>query len=307
MKKNIAFPGLLLFSLLVGFTACKKNDPADVKDNDPEVKVHSVDENFFTSENDAVLYETNLLLEAFGAVSPRIQENIICDAAISSDLTSDPQTITVTFNGSDCIGNRKREGVITLSAPLGMKWKNAGATIKIAFNNFKITRKNNGRSLVINGEQTYTNTSGGLLINLANLESITHTVASDGFSVTFDNNTKCTWRVAQERKFTYDNGVVVAVSGTHTEGNNRQVVFWGTNRFGHDFVSSITEPLVIRQDCNFRLSSGAVKHEFAGVTATATFGLDASGNPVSCPAGSYYCKLTWADAGNNNLEALFAY
>lgn len=307
MKKYLALPGLILFSILVGFTACKKDNPSNTKDDDPEVKVHSVDENFFTTENDAVLYEANLLLEAVGAVSPRIQENIICDATISYDLESDPRTITATFNGADCIGNRKREGVITLSAPLGMKWRDQGSNIKIVFKDFKITRKNSNQSLTINGEQTYTNTSGGLLLNLANVESITHSVTSDGLSVTFSNGAKCTWRVAQQRVFTYDNGAVVAVSGTHTEGNNNQVVFWGTTRFGHDFVSSITDPLVIRQDCGFRLTSGAIKHEVADVTATATFGLDASGNPVSCPTGSYYCKLTWADDAGNNLVASFAY
>ncbi|HRO45461.1 hypothetical protein [Agriterribacter sp.] len=306
MKQNRWFLRVLSFALLLSFIACKKDNHSATEKDDPEVSVHSDDELFFTSEIDGVFYDANLLLEA-GSVSARHQDNIICDATIAVDQLSNPQTITITYDGAGCIGTRSREGVVVLSAPQGMQWKNAGAAVKVEFKDLKITRKSDKKSIAINGEQTYTNTSGGLLLKLATLESITHTVTSSGLSVTFNNGSKRNWQVAQQRVFTYDNGIVVAVSGTHAEGNNTQVAVWGTNRFGAAFTSAITDPLVIRQDCNFRLTGGAVKHTVGSATATAVFGLDASGNPVSCPSGNYYYKLVWTGPNGNSITAMVAY
>jgi hypothetical protein len=107
--------------------------------------------------------------------------------------------------------------------------------------------------------------------------------------------------------YTYSNGVVLTITGDHTDGNNTGIAEWGTNRFGHAFTTSITQPLVIRQDCAFRLTSGQITHQGFG-TSTATFGLDASGNATSCPVtGHYYYKLTWTGAGGNTHTLLFPY
>lgn len=306
MKQRIHFLGLLSFALLISSVACKKDSHSAAEKDDQEITVHADDETFFTSETDAVFSEANLLLEA-GSVNPRHQDNPICDATVAVDLLSNPQTITITYNGAGCLGNRTRKGEIVLSAPQGTQWKNAGASVKITFKDFKITRNSDKKSVTINGEQTYTNTSGGLLLKLASLEAITHTVTSNGLSVTFDNGSKRSWQVAQQRVFTYNKGIVITVLGMHTEGNNTQIAVWGTNRFGVAFATSITEPLIIRQDCNFRLTGGAVKHTVGSAAATATFGLDAAGNPVSCPAGNYYYKLVWTGPNGNAVTAILAY
>ncbi|HRN55726.1 MAG TPA: hypothetical protein PLL71_04710, partial [Agriterribacter sp.] len=126
-------------------------------------------------------------------------------------------------------------------------------------------------------------------------------------SVAFNNGAKRSWQTAQERVFTYDNGVVLTVSGTHTENNDNQVAVWGTNRFGTSFTSAITDPLIIRQDCSFRLTGGEIQRKVGSATATATFGLDAAGNPVSCPAGNYYYKLVWEGPNGNSITAILAY
>ncbi len=306
MKQGMRFLPLLSFTLLVSFAACKKDDHPGTEKDDPEISVHADDETFFTAETDALLYDANFLLEA-GSVSARHQDNPICDATVAVDLLGNPQTITITYDGAGCLGNRSREGVIVLSAPQGMQWKNAGASVKITFKDFKIIRTSDKKSITINGEQTYTNTSGGLLLNLASPESVTHTITSSGLSVTFNNGSKRSWQVAQQRVFTYDNGIVIAVLGTHTENNNTQVALWGANRFGAAFTSAITDPLVIRQDCNFRITGGTIKHTVGTVTATAAFGLDASGNPVSCPSGNYYYKLVWTGPYGNSVTAMVAY
>lgn len=305
MKKNVVFLGFLSMLLLVGITSCQKDSPTNPAGDDSEVAVHADDEAFFTGETDALLSNINSVLDE--ETSPRRQDNIICDASVAIDFVSNPQKITITFNGGECLGNKIRNGVIVLSAPKGTLWQNKGASFKIEYKDFKVTRKRDQKSIIINGEQTFTNESGGLLVQLSSLESITHIVSSSGLSVTFNNGTKRSWQTAQKRVFTYDNGAVLAVSGTHTEGNDNHVAVWGSNRFGTAFTSSISEPLVIRQDCSFRLTSGEIVHKVGSASATATFGLDEDGKPVSCPSGSFYYKLLWEGPNGNSLSAIVAY
>jgi hypothetical protein len=190
----------------------------------------------------------------------------------------------------------------------GVKWKNTGAAINVTFQNFKVTRVIDSKSITINGTKTYTNVSGGLLFNLPTLNSITHTITSSNMSVTFDNGSQRTWKIARQRVFTYNNGVVITTTGTHTEGNVTNVAEWGTNRFGHAFSTAITQPVIVRQDCNFRVTGGQLTHTVPLFTSSATFGLDINGNATSCPgANSYYMKITWTGVGGNTHSVILPY
>ena len=308
MKKHILLLSLFTFSLLLTFTSCKKDSSSD--DNTAEVSTHSDDQSRFAAEVDAVANDADFAIESSVSFSGRGQgiQGIICDATIALNTVNDPRTITITYDGTNCFGNRTRTGVVILSMAQGVQWKNAGAAVTVTFQNLKITRVSDNKSIIINGTQTYTNASGGLLINLATLGTITHSITSSGLSVTFDDATQRTWQVAKQRVFTYDSGIVISSTGTHTDGSNTHIAEWGTNRFGRTFFSSTPEPLIVRQDCNVRLTSGQVKHITGGVTATVTFGLDVNGNPTSCPgAGHYYLKIVWTGAAGNSLSAIYPY
>ena len=308
MKKHILFLFLFTFSLLLTFTACKKDSSSN--DNTAEVSTHSDDQSRFASEVDAVANDADFALESSASFSGRGQgiQGIICDANIALNTTNDPKTITITYDGKNCFGNRTRKGVAILSMAQGVQWKNAGAALTVTFQNLKITRASDNKSIIINGTQTYTNTSGGLLINLATLGTIIHSITSSGLSVTFDDATQRAWQVAKQRTFTYNNGVVITSTGTHTDGSHTHIAEWGTNRFGRTFFSSTPEPLIVRQDCNVRLTSGQVKHITPEVTATVTFGLDANGNPTTCPGtGHYYLKILWTGASGNTHTVIYPY
>ncbi len=308
MKKHLLFLSLFTFSLLLTFTACKKDSISN--DNNAEVSTHSDDQSRFSSEVDAVANDADFALESSVAFSGRGQgiQGIICDASIALNTANDPRTITITYNGTNCFGNRTRTGVVILSMAQGVQWKNAGAALTVTFQNLKITRVSDNKSIIINGTQTYTNTSGGLLINLATLGTITHSITSSSLSVTFDDATQRTWQVAKQRMFTYNSGVVITTAGTHTDGSNTHIAEWGANRFGKTFFSLTPEPLIVRQDCNVRLTSGQVKHVTGGVTATVTFGLDANGNPTPCPGtGHYYLKIVWTGASGNAHTIIYPY
>jgi hypothetical protein len=217
----------------------------------------------------------------------------ICDATITYDTSNNQRVITIVYDGTNCWGNRTRTGTVIITMPYGQHWKDKGATATITVNDLKITRLRDGKSIVLNGTKTITNVSGGLLKDLATLQTITHTITGS-LKVDFDNGTSRTWNVSKQRVFSYDNGIVITTTGTYSDGTDNNIAEWGTNRFGDSFKSLISEPKVIRQDCDFRLVSGQNTVITNKGTAVITYGLDANGDPTSCPGtGTYYFKLVW--------------
>lgn len=300
MKKSPVYLMMTLaVSAMVTFSACKKEA---AKDPNADFAMQSDDNSQFTAETDAFTDDVNAVMEASPAFNGRNATTSICDATFAVDSNANSRYITITYNGTNCSGNRKRTGVVTASMPLSVKWSDAGAAITITYENVKVVRGRDQKSVVLNGTVTATNVSGGKLINLPNLTSIIHTLSSDQLSVKFDDGTSHNWSIAKKRTFTYNNGVVVSTTGNH----NENVAEWGVNRFGREFTTAIIEPLVIRQDCSFRLVSGKVEYK-ADVNLAVTFGLNALGQPTSCPTGSYFFKVEWPDLRNNMHSIIWPY
>ncbi len=312
MKTRIFLLATVVFSSSLFFTSCKKEkDATPETDYTTETTVHSDDQSRFSSEIDAVANDANLALEVTSGFAGRQGTeglSIICDADVVIDTLSNPRTITITYNGTNCPGTRTRTGVIVISMESGVRWKNAGAVLNVSFQNFKVTRVSDNKSITINGTQSYTNVSGGLLINVPVLGTITHRITSSNMSVTFDDLSQRNWQVGRQRVFSYDNGVNITTTGTHTAGNVTGITEWGTNRFGNAFTTAIAEPLIVRQSCSLRLVSGKVQHTTPLYNAAVTFGLDANGNATSCPgAGVYYMKIVWTGPLGNSHTSLLPY
>lgn len=310
MQINFRLLPVLTLAAFTTFTACKKDSkPAE---STSELATHADDQNRVSAQVDAVSNEASLAIESSAAYSGRLnseQSFIIEDATVSFDSTSNPRKITIAYDGSAVSNiNYTRTGTVVISMAAGVKWKDQGATINVSYQNLKVKRTSDGKSITINGSHSIKNMSGGLLYMLLlsqQGQSVTHQV-SGGLTITFDDNTQRTWEIAHRRVFTTENGKFV-LTVTGDKPNTDGVAEWGTNRFGHAFTTSITQPLVVRQDCDFRLTSGQVKHEGFG-TATATFGLDANGNPASCPgSGHYYYKLVWTGPNGGSLSATLPY
>lgn len=313
MKRYSSLFAITALTLAIAFTSCKKS----AKNSDTsstEVATHTDDQSTVSADMDGITNDVNAAVETTTSFTGREMngQNVqtpptgaICNANVAYDTANGVRKITITYNGSDCFNGHSRTGVVTISMPTTTRWKNAGATLTVTYQNLKITRLSDNKSITINGSHTIVNVSGGLLINLATLQSITHTINSDNMSITFDDGSQRTWQVARKRVYTFaNNDVVITITGTHTEGSNTQIAEWGTNRFGHAFTTSITQPLVLRATCNFRLGAGQIMHQgFA--TVTATFGLDASGNATGCPGTSaYYCKVEWTGIGGSHTILL---
>jgi hypothetical protein len=304
---------IALFGLVI---SCSK-DNNSANNNQSTVQTQADDQNMVSSEADIMASDVNTALSGSSSINGESSNTIhsgmvsvnsvnetlgtdstsnalICDASIVVDTTVNPRTLTITYNGTNCWGNRTRTGTVVVSIAQGMHWKDVNAVVNIAVQNLTIKRISDGKTIILNGTRTMTNVSGGSMTELATLGAITHTLA-DNFSITFADNLVRTWQVSKQRLFTYSNGIVMTTTGTHNDGINSDVAEWGTNRFGTAFESLITVPKVFRQDCDFRLVSGQNQIlRSDSLNSTITYGLDATGAATGCPGtGNYYLEVTW--------------
>jgi hypothetical protein len=298
MKRTSLLLAALCLTLSLAIYSCKKNADSAPVDYTAELSAQADDQSQVSGEVEYVTNDANLAMATMPSLNGKeaLGFQPICDATITADTLNGRRSVIITYNGSTCNGNRTRTGTVTLSLPTGVRWKDAGAQMTVLYKDLKIVRVADNKTATINGTKVITNVSGGLLTDLPG-KTITHTITSSGITISFDNGTQRTWQIARQRVYTYSNGFVATITGLHTEGNVSNIAEWGTNRLGNSFTSAITQPLVIRQDCNFRLTSGTISHTRGAASATAVFGLDSAGNPTTCPAGNYYYKLSWTGIG----------
>ncbi|MGZ3839364.1 MAG: hypothetical protein ACXVMS_03645 [Flavisolibacter sp.] len=308
MQKNFRLLSVLTLTLFTTFIACKKDSSQQTDQTGTEQTAHAEDQSRVSSEMDAVDLDVNYSLENNSTFTGRMEGDSICAATVVYDTLNSTKKITITYNGTDCGGLKTRTGTVMITMASGIHWKDAGAQVNVTYQNFKVVRKTDNKSITLNGTYTFTNVGGGLLRDLAQgRASIVHTVTSSGLSITFDDGTQRTWQVARQRTYTLANGGTITITGIHTEGTQSNIAEWGTDRFGHPFTTAITQPLIISANCQFRLVSGQVTHTRVNATAVATFGLDVNGNAVSCPSGSYYFKLVWTGSTGKTLTFIAPY
>ena len=305
MKLKHSLFAFAILAFTFGLTSCKKDsNTSSSTDTATETKTQADDQSFYSNESDIATNDANASFDTYSGTSGQTPVGIQtppgfalpCDATITADTVSVPHTITITYNGNSCNLKKSRTGTIIISYAPGFRWRDANAVLNIQFVNFKVTRNSDNKSVVINGTRTITNVSGGLLKNLATLGTITHQIDETNMTVTFDNGKQRTWQTHHTRVFTYNNGMVISTTGAVS----------GVNRFGDAFTTTITQPLVVSQSCDFNLTSGQVQHS-GKVTSTVTFGLDSAGNPITgCPLLLYY-KVVWNGPNGTSLTYIGLY
>ncbi len=302
---------LLAFSAALALTSCKKesdkNPPAVTEAE--ELTATSDDQQKFSTDMDEIDNDINNAVDDYAIIVGKTAQPAaaLCNATVTIDTMGTTRKVTITYNGNNCQNSRSRTGVVTISIPATQRWKNAGAKLTVSFQNLKITRLADNKAITINGVKQITNVSGGRVIHAVN-STVIHDVDSDSMTLTFDNNTQRYWKIAKRRTFTYNNGLVIEVTGKHTIGNTSGVAEWGTNRFGNPFHTAIVAPMTVRQSCAFRLTSGQVKHTHGPKVVTTTFGLNAQGLPTACQQGTpFYMKIEWTGPNGNVISHLKPY
>jgi hypothetical protein len=309
-QKFFSFLAVALCTGLL-FTACKKSDTTENSTTtNAQMATQADDESMLSDEMDNSAADVSTAVEADASFSGNnsVLDRLICDASITFNKDSDPMTMTLTYDSSSCSAARTRSGVIVISMAKGTEWKNAGATVTVTYHDLKITRALDKKTIVINGSHTYVNVNGKLLSQLASSGPIVHNILSSNMSISFDNGTARTWNISRKHTFTYDNGVILTITGLHTEGDVTGIAAWGMNRFNNAFTTVISTPLVVKQSCNLRITEGVVTHTTAAYIATVTFGLDATGVVTGCPGdGHYYYHLDCTTSKGATLSIVLPY
>lgn len=293
----------------VVFQSCKKQDQPDTADLE-NVKTYTDDNARFDLGVEAVSMDAISAVEAAPILSgERVDQFSPCNATVTYDTIGTNRQVTIVYNGNNCANTHQLSGTVTVTMPLGVQWVQPNATMTIDIDSLHIIRLSDNNTITLNGTKVITNVTGGLLVNLPTAGTIVHTILGNNMSINFSDNTQRTWSIARQREFTYNNGVVIANTGLHTEDGITGIAEWGIGRNGAPFKSVVLEAVTRRQDCDYRITSGKVMHKRSLITVNVTFGLDAQGIPTTCPGlnNPYYRKVEWVNAQGQSQSILQPY
>jgi len=306
--KNLIKLGVVFISVLgITLSGCKKDEEVAVGDPDTtSLQQLSQDENEFQLACDDAVNDVNEIISGTSKSYKSIS-GLPCNATIDSGIVvGDTITYTITYNGLNCSGRRSRTGQISVKKNINTKWKDAGTSVIITFDNFKVTKVYTGKSVTINGTKTFQNVSGGLLKDLI-IDSLTTSLVhkvSGAIQVTFDNNTTRTWNIARQKTFSGTPGeFILTIDGFGTADGYSNLVTWGINRHDDTFYTQITQSVIHKQVCEWDPTSGVKIHQIPDMSkkATVTFGFDDNNQPVSTSSNNCPTKfrLDWEKNGNS--------
>lgn len=291
---------VLLFALsALIFVSCEKEKNTEVADTKSlqslsadEAEIHNVNEEA-SNDVDAVL----------GGGAGLKNGGMPCNVTIdTAQVIGDTLYVYLTYNGENCNGTRIREGQIVVKKKVGTYWGMEGAQVVVDFINFKVTRVATGKSVTFNGTKIFTNVTGGGLRLLGHLyTSIVHK-ETGSLQATINDSITRTWHMALQKTYTGAMGTLeVTLAGIGTADGYENLAWWGINRAGEQFYTSILEPIVHRQTCGFDPVSGKKFHNIPSENKSATFtaGYDANGNLVpdgDCPT---HYRLDWVKGINS--------
>jgi hypothetical protein len=310
MKKIIKVASFTILVVGLAMSSCKKKSKAEEPEPTPDPDETAV----FNEQSSDVSTQDNTMdlamEDAEYAMSPSsmagkgtaVTAYTLCNATIDTTQIG-VKKITITYNGNSCDNGRNRSGNIVIQLVNGTKWADAGAVLKITYNNFKVTRLSNNKSMTFNGTHFITNYSGGIVTRIGfgstNTTTIIRRLRGFNLNITFDDGTTRTWSVARTRTWTGANGIATSLTiagDTSMAGVNFTEV-WGTNRAGKIFTTVANTPIYFTKSCGWFLPiAGKRTHTVNGRVSTLTFGLDANGAPgapASCP--NHYL-VTWTSA-----------
>jgi hypothetical protein len=304
MKSNKIFKtGFLVIALLgLGFMSCNKDIVNPELSDSASLKQLTADEIQMEDASDNSLKDVESVLSN-GTGGNKALAYQLCNVIVdSSAVVNDTISIYLTYNGLNCNGTRFRTGSVTIRRPANVFWGNAGASVELSFNNLSITRVATGHTLILNGNKTYENVSGGHLWQMGTtLSTIVHRVTGS-LQATFNDSTTRTWNIARQITYSGSFGDLLRTTdGFGSAGGYSNLVVWGVNRQGEDFYTNISQSVVHKESCDWDPVAGIKVHQIPSLSksCTITFGYDSNYQPVTngdCP--SYY-RLDWVNNGNS--------
>lgn len=316
MESKIFFQVIVIF-LCISFVSCKKGEIEndDIESENVKRIAEIVDDQFFVfTELIPLTMDAYKALDtiAFYTGSPGIEISggQVCGGTISWNTQSNPMIGTISYNGENCDGSRQRSGSISVSLAKNNVW-HSGVPAKIIFNNLKITRSRDSKSITLSGEQLYHGAGSIPLSELPSYQIPLHLLGGNALNVVFENGTQCNYKIETNLTFTYDNGIVIQVLNAGILNTNisniESIGMSGSNRFGGTFATDLGGA-IFREDCNYRLTSGIPRYvidsTYAGFVDA---GRDAAGTPAVCPVNFFYVLNAYDTASESHEKIISPY
>ena len=305
MKKNLIYRYSLILMIAAGlsFAGCKKNATDTTTESTADQQQMAADEHTNNVETQNSLNEVN---DAIGTTGFG-KTGAVYGAVVTVDTTG--KKITIVYNGNNKNNTRTRTGQIVIQLTNGSHWKDSGAQITTTYTVFKITNNSTSKSMTFDGVITVTNQTGGHVFVNA---KVVHLASSRGFKITFDDASQRTWNLERKRTFTNNAGVFsVTEEGAGSADGNSGLLAWGQNRKGDNFYTQIATPIIYNTifsiKCPDDIMSGEKIHIVPGARLSVTYGLDASGDPVTgsnCPTS---LRVNWTNAAGKAKSILITY
>lgn len=298
MKTHLFKAAVFALSLSMAISSCKKKEDTVVADDTTEQVSTSADESAVSRETDQAISDVNVAVSGSSFAGARVSgyHNLICGATIDASDSANGN-YTITYDGTtSCINNsRTRSGSIKFHIPVGTRWTDAGTTITMTFQSYKVTRLADNKSLTFAGTKYFTNVNGGLIKNLTDGgTAVVHKIRGN-VNITFDDNSVRTWYISRKRTAQITSGVTtLAIEGDSTVSGVAGTDIVGVNRANNPFTTVIVSPVVFSSACSNNAISGQVTHKGLVREITVTFGVDQLGNAVTgtCPYGF---KANWTN------------
>lgn len=310
----------VLLASTLAFTSCKKKQA--FKNEDGQA---SADNRTVQSENDAAVNDVNTeisnnsLLRGRTSGGASIQSVLgITATGYNVDTTGIHQgTIKINYDGTT-INNRSRTGSIRLTIQnyaQGKRWKDAGCVLQVDYLSYKITRASDSKSVQFNGTQLLTNITGDgwweLLITKTK-SSIATSVTGTNLNVLFDDGKTAVYNINRKFTYIYPNNILTCTGeGIGSADGLSSLENYGTTRDGDAFTSQVSTPIVWNLTCGWWApiqGKAVIKVDSKDFSLDCTFGVDASGNPVSVGANQcpYGWKVEWSYK-NKTSKKIFGY
>ncbi len=299
------FYGVMLLIAITFIQACKKESD----ELDEETKQFNDDSNFYKNESSQADDDINNQLRdisVFGKGGnlswPSVLSSPLCGASIDSSQLAQ-KILFFNFDGvTPCFSpSRTRAGQIKVELISGQYWKDAGAVLKLTYNNFKVTRLSDNKSVMFNGVKTLTNINGNDWLGfLLGTSSLKYRERALNILVNFDNGSNAIWNSARTTQWNYtpaSQRISFTANGDTTLNGFSTVDSWGTNRFGKSFTTYYNTPWQSNSYCGFwRPVNGEFIHNVNGGDFRFNLGVDKNGNPSTLDC-AYGFKVTWSKDG----------
>jgi hypothetical protein len=303
-KNFLKLIAILIAVVSLNFASCKKDKTTDQTTPDTSsLQQLSKDDAQVQATDDEISNDANGVLTS-SSKSMKIKDmdsTAINSCTVTIDTVGTNLVITLVYNGFNTGHSFSRTGTVVITKPLGIQWKTAGCVVTLQYVNLAVTKIASGKTFTYNGTRTWTNVSGGRIIDLGTTSatSVTFTITGN-MTIMFDDGTTRVWTISRQHIWTgtYPNNLSVSVTGFGSNSGYNNLVEYGLNRKGEQFYTQINTAILYSNTCvSYQWTPiwGVLIHQIPSVpkSATITFGYNSSDNLVTIGDCANYFRMDW--------------